>query len=247
MYKIYSRPRIRIPKLIKLKYNPHYNNNMDYKKIRKIKKMMPFIFTLVIAFITMKIVLGAIMPIFDILCTNKAESIATIVSNEEATNIMKEHSYDELFSVEKDENNNIKMIKANVISINEITSDIAIRIQNTINSRGRENIRIALGSFSGFKLLAGRGPGVKILISSTGNVETDLKSEFSSQGINQTMHRVYLQVKCRMNILTPFDNIEKEITNQILLAENIIVGNIPSNYYNFEGMNDMNDALEIME
>ena len=102
------------------------------------------------------------------------------------------------------------------------------------------------GSFTGSKLLAGRGPGVKIQISPIGNVETDLKTEFTSQGINQTLHRVYLQVKCKSNILTPFKDIEKEITNQVLLIENVIVGNIPNNYYNFNGIGQ-NELLDIIE
>ena len=95
-------------------------------------------------------------------------------------------------------------------------------------------------------MLAGRGPGIKIRISSIGDVETDLRSEFTAQGINQTLHRVYLQVKCNVNILTPFDNISRDITNHVLLIENVIVGNIPNTYYNLEGMN-RNDALEIIE
>lgn len=74
-----------------------------------------------------------------------------------------------------------------------------------------------------------------------------MKSEFISQGINQTLHRVYLQIKCEVSILTPFENISKNITNQILLAESVIVGNIPNTYYNFEGINRYNVALEIIE
>ena len=60
------------------------------------------------------------------------------------------------------------------------------------------------------------------------------------------MHRVYLQVKCKSNILTPFKDIEKEITNQVLLIENVRVGNIPNNYYNFNGVNQ-NDVLDVIE
>jgi len=239
MHKIYSRPRIRIPKLI---INPNKSKN-----IKKLKKMIPVIIILIIAFSTVKLILDAVLPIFDTLCENKAKSIATIVSNEQATNVMREHTYEELFSIEKDTDNNIKMIKTNVIPINEIISDVAVKIQDEINSKGKENIQIALGSFTGFKLLAGRGPGVKIIISPIGNVETDLRSEFTSQGINQTLHRVYLQVKCAVNILTPFDDIEREITNQVLLAENVIVGNIPNSYYNFNGLNDVTDTLETIE
>lgn len=103
------------------------------------------------------------------------------------------------------------------------------------------------GSFTGFKLLAGKGPGIKITISSEGEVETDLRSEFTSQGINQTLHRVYLQVKCNVNIVTPYDSISREITNQVLLMENVIVGNIPNTYYNLEGLNGTSEALEIIE
>lgn len=239
MHKIYSRPRIRIPKVLL-----QTGNKLHSEKARKITIIM---IILIIAFSTVKLTLDAVLPIFDTLCENRAKSIATIVSNEQATIVMREHSYDELFTIEKDNNGNITMLKSNVIPINEIISDVANKIQEELNKKGRENIEIALGSFTGFKLLAGRGPGVKIRISSIGDVETDLKSEFTAQGINQTLHRVYLQVKCNVNILTPFDNISRDIANQVLLLENVIVGNIPSSYYNFDGLNEARDALEVVE
>ena len=193
-----------------------------------------------------KLMLDAVNPIFDTLCENEAKSLATIISNEQATNVMTEHSYDELFTVEKDANGNVTMIKSNVIPINEIISDVAVKIQEEINQQGRQNIQIALGSFTGIKLLSGRGIGIKIKISPVGNVETDLRSEFEAQGINQTLHRIYLQVKCEVSILTPFKDITKDITNQVLIMENVIIGIVPSTYYNIEGINK-SDALEFVE
>ena len=96
-------------------------------------------------------------------------------------------------------------------------------------------------------MLSGRGPGVKIRISSIGNIETNLNSEFTSQGINQTLHRIYVDISCNVKVLTPFKDIERKITNKVLLAENVIVGNIPDTYYNLEGLNGRSDALEIVE
>lgn len=136
MSKIYSRPRIRIPKIV-----THTGKKMQSKKAKKMAKMF---LILIIAFSTVKVILDAVLPIFDTLCENKAKSIATIISNEQATNVMKEHSYEELFSIEKDNNGNITMIKTNVVPINEIISDVAVKIQEEINKRGRENIQIAL-------------------------------------------------------------------------------------------------------
>ena len=238
MYKIYSRPRIMIPKGV-------HNCKKKFQD-KKNRKKLKVLIILIIAFSTAKLILDSILPIFDTLCENKAKSIATIISNEQATAVMKRYTYDDMFIIEKDSNDKITMIRSNVIVINEIISDVAVKIQEEIDNRGREDIQIALGSFTGFKLLSGRGPGIKIRISSIGNVETDLRSEFTAQGINQTLHRVYLQVKCQVSILTPFEDITREITNQVLLLENVIVGQIPNTYYNIEGTTQDN-AMELIE
>ena len=208
--------------------------------------MLKVIVILMIAFLVAKLILDSILPVFDKMCEEKAISIATVISNNKATEVMAEHTYDEIFTIEKDKNGNIAMIKSNVIPINEIISDVAVKIQEELEKREDDNIQIPLGSITGFKLLAGTGPNINIKIIPAGSVETDLRSEFVEQGINQTLHRVYLQVVCKVSILTPFHNMEKEITNQVLLIENVIVGNIPSTYYNLEGLN-RGDAIELVE
>lgn len=136
MHKIYSRPRIRIPKIFF-----QARNEMKNKKARKLIKIL---IVVMIAFLTVKFSLDSVLPIFDTLCENEAKSIATIVSNEQATNVMREHSYDELFTIEKDTEGNITMIKSNVIPINEIISDVANKIQIELDNKGRDNIQIAL-------------------------------------------------------------------------------------------------------
>ena len=99
----------------------------------------------------------------------------------------------------------------------------------------------------GSKIFSGLGPNIPIKLYTSGTVETKLRSEFESTGINQTIHRLYLDVQCQISILTPFNNIEETIKNQIVLAENVIVGEIPQTYYNLEGFEDNSTAMEIME
>ena len=60
------------------------------------------------------------------------------------------------------------------------------------------------------------------------------------------MHRLYLQIESEISILTPFNTIQESITNQLILAENIIVGEIPETYYNLEGMTE-GDVMEVMQ
>lgn len=238
MNKIYSRPRIKIPQIF---YN-NIQNRTDVKRQKIIKICM----IICVSLYTFRIILNAVLPVFNTVCKDKAKSIATIVTNEQASFIMKEHEYDELFSIVRDNEGNIIMIKSNVGPINEIISDIALKIEKQIDDNGKNNIQIALGTFSGIKLLAGTGPGIPITISSIGNVITDLRSEFIAQGINQTLHRVYLQVECEVSILTPFENISEMISNQVLIAENVIIGKIPSTYYNLNGLDNSN-VVDIIE
>ena len=142
MSKIYSRPRIKIPKIV-IQNGKKLNSN-------KGRKTAKIVIILIIAFSVVKFSLDAVSPIFDTICENRAESIATIVSNEQATEVMKEHTYDEMFTIEKDSNNNITMIKSNIIAINEIISDIGIKIQEQLNKKEKDSISIAIRKFHMF-------------------------------------------------------------------------------------------------
>ena len=228
--KIYTRHRIKLPKITE-----------DRNK----RKIIKILLILVIAITIVRAVLLSINPIIEEKCKTVAKSIATKISNEQATLVMAKYTYEDLINVIKDENGNIKMIGTNIISVNEIISDIPIKIQEELEKSENNNFNIKLGSFFGSKIFSGMGPNINIKILLDGTVETDLKSEFTSQGINQTLHRIYLDVVCKVSILTPVNVISEEIKNQVLLVEGIIAGEIPESYYNLEGL-EKKDAIEIV-
>ena len=228
MDKIYSRPRIQL------------------LEKRKLKKIFFIAFVFLVIIIVVKTMLNAVYPIFSNLCQEKAKAISTTIVNEQTKKVMENYSYDSIFEIDKDNSGNISMIKSNIFTINKITSEISLKIQKEINKLDKDRIGIAIGSFTGSKLLSGVGPNINIRISTIGNIETDLKSEFVEQGINQTLHTVYLQMNCKIIVLTPFHDIETEISNKVLIAENVIVGNIPESYYDFEGMNQ-EDLLNVIQ
>lgn len=235
---IYSRKRLRLPKIIYNKFQ--FANKKENRKLPK------FVTILLIAIITFSVVIKSITPIFETLCKDKAKSIATIICNEESTKIIDKYKYEDIVTIYKDDTGNITMIKSNITPINFIISDVAEKIQKRINEVDRDEIGIYLGSFTGSKLLSGRGPQVPMKLSVIGNVQTDLRSEFKAQGINQTIHRIYLQIDCNVNILTSYDSMEESISNQVLIAENVIVGKVPESYYNLEGVGE-NTAIDVIK
>lgn len=56
-------------------------------------------------------------------------------------------------------------------------------------------------------------------------------------GINQTLHRIYLDINVKTNILTPFNTIRNEHNSRVLLIENVIVGEVPETYYFYDDLN----------
>lgn len=137
--KIFSRYRIKIPnvKFIKLR---------DDRNLRKITTIIAI---LVIAIIVVKTVTKAITPIIDEQCKALAKNIATKVSNEQATNVMADYEYDDLCTIIKDEENNVKMIKTNMVTINKIISDIPLLIQKEMEKDVNSSFNLKLRKFFG--------------------------------------------------------------------------------------------------
>lgn len=197
----------------------------------KDKTLFSIISIILIAMITFYVVTKAINPIINELCINKAKNIATQISNEEATIIMDKYTYDDLITIIRDNNGNIKMLQTNTKNINQIMSDIPVNIVNRFENKDNANIYIYFGSTLGLRIFSAVGPKIHIKIANVGNVDTKLESEFKSQGINQTLHRIYLVLTCEVTILTPYDTIKQKIDNQILIAESVIVGTVPDIFY----------------
>lgn len=236
MYKVYSRRRFLIKPLFGNK-NSHKKINSKYKKL---------IFLIIILMIIIKIILSYFEPIFETMCEEKAKSIATIITNQQSTIIMNKYQYEELYTIEKDEAGNIVIIKSNVVPINNMISDLTENIQNEFNDIEKTKINIPFGNLLGIYFLSGMGPNIPIQVAISGTLDTEVKSEFIAQGINQTLHRVYVEFICNVKIITPLKNYEKTITNQVIIAEHVIVGNIPDSYYNFDNIRE-EDTLNAIE
>ena len=144
---------------------------------------------------------------------------------------MNKYKYEELYSIDKDESGKMMVIKSNVAPINNLISDLTESIQLEFDKVENPKIRITLGSLTGIYFLSGIGPEIPIEVAITGTVDTQLESEFIAQGINQTLHRVFVSFVCDMKIVTPIKKYSETITNQVLIAEQVIVGNIPDVYF----------------
>lgn len=201
------------------------------KKVKLPKKYVNIITIIVVALLTVFFLIKTITPVFNNLCQSEAKATATKIVNDTIDDVMENYTYTDLVVINKDNDGKINSIHADTATLNKIVSNIATNIQKNIDSQENKDIYIRLGTFTGITLLSGRGPKVPIRISSIGNIDTNIKSEFESAGINQTIHRITLETKCEIQILTPFNTIVSSVEDKVILAENIVIGEIPESYF----------------
>ena len=230
MDKLYSRKRIKLP---------------NFRLINKFKLMLVIAFFIII-FILVSFIYSS-YPIFKASCETAAASKSTNIMNEEVTKVMSEYSYSDLISIQKDKNEKIVLIEANVVPINEIVSKITSNIQKQIDNSPRTNVYINMGSVTGISMLKNMGPKFNIELETAGSVYAKLKTEFEPLGINQTLHKIFIELQTQIGILTPLNTFGKNIMANVLLTEAVIVGDVPSTYYNLEGISKTGELVEIME
>ena len=147
---------------------------------------------------------------------------------------MAKYNYKEAVEIKENEDGANKILKTDVVLLNEIISDIALAMQQELDELSKQNIEIPIGAITGNRYLAGFGPKAKIRIITASDIATEIKTEFKSAGINQTVYRIYMEVECNVAILTAYKTINHTIKNQVLLVETVIVGGVPETYLNLE-------------
>lgn len=154
------------------------------------------------------------------------------------TSILKEYSkqfnYDDIIKVEKDEHGNISMLKADTLKMSKIASDVALNSQKELKALGHIGIKVPIGYIFNNNILANIGPDVSVKMEPIGYIETKYQSEFESAGINQTRHKIYVQVYAKVRIIIPTKKDDIEVKSEVPISETIIVGKTPDTSINLD-------------
>ena len=141
--------------------------------------------------------------------------------------------YDELVSLEKDNEGRITAVRSNMAAFNRLQSDILDIVLERIDQVSARELSIPVGSLTGSALLAGRGPRITVRMESVGSSSANFQNEFTSAGINQTKHQIILHIDVSVAILLPGFTTATQVSNAVTVAETVIVGSVPDTYTYF--------------
>ena len=141
--------------------------------------------------------------------------------------------YEQLVDFDKDAEGHVTALRSNMAAFNRLQASIADDILQRMAEVSSTDLAIPIGTLTGSPLLAGRGPCLRVRMPSVGTATARFDNQFSSAGINQTRHRIILDVDVHVSILLPGLTTYTKVSNEISVAETVIVGGVPETYTYF--------------
>ena len=178
------------------------------------------------------LVIFRLRPLLSQVAVSNTGDAVTKMINDSVTEIMsREHiGYDDLVSLKKDSSGDVTALVTNISKINSLQAEISNRVLEKLYENEAQLIEIPLGNVIGGVLFSGRGPDIPVKVVSLSSVYTKFRDNFDAAGINQTRHQIMLDIDVELDILLPGITETVAVYDEIVIAETIVVGEVPSAY-----------------
>ena len=138
--------------------------------------------------------------------------------------------YDRLVYFEKDLEGRITALKTNMGEINRLKTETLALINQEILDMDSSALGVPIGSLVLPEVFAGRGFSIPIEILTIRNSDASFSSCFSQAGINQTLQQMTMDVFVDVTVLILGSTESFTVTSQVVVAETVIVGQVPNTY-----------------
>lgn len=143
--------------------------------------------------------------------------------------------YDRLIRLEKDADGAVTALTTDMAEANRLKAGILRELGARIPEMSVEQISVPVGNVVFPSLLSGRGGWIPVGAVALKNANAEFHSELTQAGINQTLHRIVLEVCVQVTVLTPDGMLEQPVRTEVVVAQTVIVGKVPQTVLTFEG------------
>ncbi|WP_294353765.1 sporulation protein YunB [uncultured Clostridium sp.] len=208
-----------------------------YVKPRK-SKVKPYILVIIAILIIFNLFLyifdSRVLPNVLIKSESMVQAKAEDIINTTSMNIFNEKfNYGEMIIINKDNEGNINLIQANTVRLNELSSRISLKCNEELQKMGEVGIDVPVGWLTEKSIFYNLGPKINVKVEPIGNISINYESKFESAGINQTRHKIYLNISATVRTIVPLHSQEIEVKCEVPVAETIVVGKIPQTAIDF--------------
>lgn len=142
--------------------------------------------------------------------------------------------YSDIVEVVFGPDGNITYLSLNNAKANMLKSTISKSITDAVSKDEARLMRVPWGTLTGSAILSGRGRFINLRITEFSYALIDIRSEFSAAGINQTRHSIILDITIKAHGYVAITHITTQVQTSLIVAETIIIGEVPNSYFNFQ-------------
>ncbi len=138
--------------------------------------------------------------------------------------------YDRLVYLEKDAQGRVTALKTNIGEMNRMKTELLAAMDEGVEDISVEEMGIPIGNFFLPELFSGKGFRLPVRILSVSTSDAAFENCFSEAGINQTLHQIRMNIVVNLSVLTPTGTVRTQVLTDVVVAETVIVGSVPSQY-----------------
>lgn len=138
--------------------------------------------------------------------------------------------YDRLVYLEKDAQGRVTALKTNIGEMNRMKTELLAAMDEDVEDISVEEMGIPIGNFFLPELFSGKGFRLPVRILSVSTSDAAFENCFSEAGINQTLHQIRMNIVVNLSVLTPTGTVRTQVLTDVVVAETVIVGSVPSQY-----------------
>ena len=178
---------------------------------------------------------GRVRPTVTELAKTRAANAVTRIINDAVTETLAAEaiSYPDMVSLQTDSSGQITALTSNFVAMNRLRALILDRVVEQVDTLDTKELGIPLGNLLGLVSLSDKGPRLPVRVLSVASAEGEFQNQFTAAGINQSYHRVMLDVRVTIRLLIPGGKAETAVDTRVNVAETVIVGKVPDAYLQF--------------
>ncbi|MGN0715109.1 MAG: sporulation protein YunB [Anaerovoracaceae bacterium] len=136
----------------------------------------------------------------------------------------------DLLHVERDSEGKVRYVEADSRLITQLVLAFSMKMNENYSLGDTEVVPMNLGILTGNKILSQLPWTVNVKVMPLSLTKFQCETELETQAVNQTRYKVYCTVTSNVLIVAPLSRETAEINRKVLLAEAVIVGEVPENY-----------------
>ena len=204
--------------------------------MRKRRRFLLFMLLCALSFFVTAAVRARIDPLIRDLAVATVDDAASNQITDAVNRLISDENirYGDLITLEKNDTGTVTALTTNMQELNRLKNRLLSELDQEIYQIDENRISIPLGNLTGTELLSGHGPEIPVRIISVSSSDASFKGEFTEAGINQTLHRIMLEVSLDLLILLPTGTVQDHVTSDLCVAETVLLGPVPGSYTNLQ-------------